>query len=197
MRLDSLIAVLAEDAAGGDDYPAGGVVAGVVAALAASLAAAAADSSRPEWSEAGGMRAQAQALHRRALTLARRDAAAYEAARQELLERGGEVGPGADDQERDRRLGRVVEQAAGPPLELAARAADIAELARVIAARGSGDVRADAMIAAHLAAAAAQAAARLVEINLVVSARPEIAERARRSAEAATDAAASAADLSI
>ncbi|MFL5861893.1 MAG: cyclodeaminase/cyclohydrolase family protein, partial [Solirubrobacteraceae bacterium] len=108
MRFDLLIAALAEDRAGGDDYPAGGVVAGVVAALAASLAAAAADSSRPEWSEAGGMRAQAQALRRRALTLARRDGAAYEAARHEVLKRRADVPPGADDEERDRRLGRVV-----------------------------------------------------------------------------------------
>jgi formiminotetrahydrofolate cyclodeaminase len=165
------IAAFAEELAEGDGYPAGGAVAALVAALAASLVAAAADRSRAEWGEAGGVRAQAQALHRRAVELAGRDAASYAVAREALAERvprSERHAPGSDQAARDWRLGEAVEQAAEPPLELAASAADIAALAAVVAAKGAGDVRADAAIAAVLGAAAARAAARLVRINLVV-----------------------------
>jgi methenyltetrahydrofolate cyclohydrolase len=178
-----------------DPYPSGGSAAAQAAALAASLAAAAADQSRARWEEAGGARAQAQALHRRAVDLAERGAAAYALARRALAERGLRAEAGAAEQHqqrRDWRLGAVVEEAAGPPLELAASAADIAELAGVIATRGADDVRADAVIAAELAAAAARAAARLVQINLVVGDNEETVALARGYAEAAAAAAASA-----
>lgn len=164
-----------------DTFPGGGTVAAVVAAQAAALAAAAADRSRAGWEEAGGMRAQAQALRRRAIELAERNTSAYAAARDALAQpRHGA---------RDWILGVTVEQAAGPPLELAASAADIAELAAVIATRGAEDVRADAAVAAILAAAATRAAARLVEINLVVG-HQDAAVRARGYADAAVAAAA-------
>jgi formiminotetrahydrofolate cyclodeaminase len=188
----SSIAAFAEelDAA---SYPGGGSAAALVAALAASLAAAAADRSRAGWEEAGGARAQAQALRRRAIELAERDAAAYAAAREALAQRSGDVAPGGGERQarRDWQLGSAVEQAAGPPLELAARAADIAELAAVIATRGAGDVRADAVVAAMLAAAASRAAAQLVQVNLVVGEQqPGVV--ARRYADAAAAAAAAA-----
>jgi methenyltetrahydrofolate cyclohydrolase len=189
------IASLADRLAESDAYPASGAVAAWVAALAASLAAAAADRSRAQWDEAGGARAQAQALERLATQLAERDAAAYAVARQALAQgrEGSEPGQTAEDQEaRDWRLGVAVEQAAGPPLELAARAADIAELAATVADHGADDVRADAVVAAVLAAAASRAAARLVEVNLVVGGDKHPAALARRYARAAADAAASA-----
>ena len=175
-------------------YPGGGAVASLVAALAASLAAAAADRSRTEWKEAGGARAQAQSLRRRAIELAERDAAAYATARDALtqsrLERqAGSVSEGQT--KRDWRLGVAVEEAAGPPLELAASGADIAELAALISARGAAEVKADAVIAAVLAAAATRAAAQLVKINLVVG-QQESSVQARRYADAAAAAAASA-----
>jgi methenyltetrahydrofolate cyclohydrolase len=174
-------------------YPGGGAVAALVAALAASLAAAAADRSRTGWDEAGGARAQAQALRRRAIELAERDAAAYAAARDALARRLLEPGvtPGAQQAARDWQLGTAVERAAGPPLELAATAADIAELGGVIATRGAADVRADAVVAALLAAAATRAAAQLVQINLVVG-EQQPAVLARRYADAAAAAAAAA-----
>jgi formiminotetrahydrofolate cyclodeaminase len=177
-----------------DPYPSGGSAVAQVAALAASLAASAADRSR-RWEEAGGARAQAQALHRRAVELAQRADEAYAVARQALSERGLGAGTEPADehqQARDWQLGVAVEQAARPPLELAAKAADIAELAGVIALRGADDVRADAVIAAELAAAAARAAARLVRINLVVGRDPQLVAVARSYAEAAAGAAASA-----
>jgi formiminotetrahydrofolate cyclodeaminase len=172
------------------------VVAALVAALAATLAAAAADRSREVWDEAGGARAQAHSLRGRAVSLAERDADTYAAARLALAERGIDIEPGDDPEQqraRDWRLGRAVMRAAKAPAELAASAADIAELAREIAARGAYDIRVDAVIAASLAAAAARAAAQLVEVNLVVGGDQEPAVRARTQADAAAAAAASAA----
>jgi methenyltetrahydrofolate cyclohydrolase len=182
-----LIAAVAEELAEGDGYPAGGAVAALVAALAGSLAAAAADRSRSEWNEAGGARAQAQALRRRALELAERDAVAYATAREALATRrpDSQLEASVEDQDaRDWRLGVAVKQAAGPPLELAASAADIAQLAAGIARFGAEDVRADAVVAAVLGAAAARAAAWLVQVNLVVGDQ-EPSVLARRYAEAA------------
>ena len=177
-------------------YPSGGVVAALVAALAASLAAAAADRSRDEWDEAAGARAQAQALRRRATELAERDRAEYALARQAFDQRGVEgplVRGQSRDGVRDWRLGVAVRQAAAPPLELAATAADIAQLAASIAQRGAGDVQADAVVAAGLAAAAARAAAVLVHVNLVLGGDRAPALRAARYADEAAAAARSAA----
>lgn len=179
-----------------DPYPAGGAVAAQVAELAASLAAAAADHSRDGWPEAGGARAQAQALGRRAAALGEQGAGRFLLARRALAERGvGTAATGETQAERDWRLRVAVEQAAEPPLELAACAADIAELAGLIATRAAAEVRVDAVIAAMLAAAAARAAGRLVQINLVVGDRqPAAAARGYAAAAAAAADAAEAAE---
>lgn len=180
-----------------DAYPSGGVIAARAAEMAASLAASVADHSRDEWAEAGGARAQAQALARRAAELGERGAGAYTAARRALEGRGVEPGsaPGAEAQaERDRRLGDAVAEAAAVPLELSVRAADIAALAGQIARRAPDDLRADVVVATLLAAAAARAAARLVEINLAVGERAP-AVVANEHADAAAAAAAAAAAL--
>jgi formiminotetrahydrofolate cyclodeaminase len=170
-------------------YPSGGAVAAEVAQLAASLLSAAADHSRDHWPEAGCARAQAQALRRRAARLAERGAGAYELAREALAQRAVAAIHGEAD--RDWRLGAALEQAADAPLELAANAADIAELAKEIARRAPDEVHADVVIAALFAAAAARAAAGLVAINLAVGGK-QPAVVARRYAEAAATAAAAA-----
>jgi formiminotetrahydrofolate cyclodeaminase len=179
-RLATAITAFAEELDEGGAQPVSGAVAALVTALAASVAAAAAERSRADWNEAGGARAQAQALRRRAVELAERDAAAYALAREALAER-------VDDW----RLGDAVERAAEPPLALAASAADVAQLARAIADRGAGDVRADALVAATLAAAAARVAAHLVHINLVVGGDQQPAVLAQSYAESAAAAAGS------
>ena len=178
-----------------DPYPSGGSAAAQVAALAAAVAAAAADRSRERWDQAGGARAQAQALQRRAVELAERDQRVYALARRALAQRGqpADGEPSEENQPAtDWRLGCVLEAAAGPPLELAASAADIAQLAGMIALQGADEVRADAVIAADLAATAARSAARLVQINLVVGGDRRMAAIARGYADAAASAAASA-----
>jgi glutamate formiminotransferase/formiminotetrahydrofolate cyclodeaminase len=193
-RLAAAITAFADELDDGGAEPVSGSVAALVTALAASLASAAADRSRAEWEEAGGARAQAQALRRRAVELAERDAAAYALAREAYAQRGSASDTaemGEDQEARDWRLGDAVERAAEPPLQVAATAADVAELARAIADRGAGDVRADALIAAALAAAAARAAAHLVRINLVVGRDQAPAALAQSYADAAGSAAAS------
>jgi methenyltetrahydrofolate cyclohydrolase len=186
--------------AAADPNPSGGAAAAHVAALAASVAAAAADRSRERWEEAGGACAQAQALRRRAIELAEREQGAYAVAREALAQRGRPRPAGSPrehQQARDWRLRVAVEEAAAPPLELAASAADIALLAGVRAAQCSDEVRADAVIAAELAAAAASAAARLVQINLVTGGETQFAVAARGYAETAAAAAASASAAAI
>jgi formiminotetrahydrofolate cyclodeaminase len=186
-----LVAELTDGFAQGGGYPAGGAVAALVAAMAASLIAAAADRSREEWDEAAGARAQAQALVRRAAVLVELEQVQYAQARLALQARQEETE--APDEIRDWALGLAIRSAAAPPLELAATAADIAELASTVAARGAGDVRPDAVVAATLAASAARSAAVLVQVNLVVGGDSEDAAQAVRAAEAAAQAAAAAA----
>lgn len=182
---DQHVAEVLELLAGDGTRPAGGPAAAIVAGLAATLAAAAADRSREEWPEAAGTRAQALALRRRILDLASEDAAAYAAARTALANRGGE----GDVEIRDAQLGEAVRLAADVPLQIGAVAGDVAALAALVASHGAPDVQTDAAIASLLAAAAAQAAARLVEINLVAGADPELVARARSRADAAVRAA--------
>lgn len=185
---------LSEQLAAGDVHPPGGAIAALVAAWAASLAAAAADRSRAEWEDAGGARAQAQALRTRALKLAQSGAQAHAEAVAKLKARGRDGEPKEERTEvRDWRLGHAVEQAAEPPLDLAACGLDIAQLAQTISIHAAGDVRADAVVAAQLAAAAAAAGAHLVAINLVVGGDREPAMRARTLAQAAAAAAAASA----
>jgi formiminotetrahydrofolate cyclodeaminase len=191
-RLIEAATELSEPLAAGNADPAGGAIAAVVAALAASLAAAAAEGSSDRWGEAGGARAQAQALRRRALLLGERDVDAYAVARAALAERGeeGEHDGGHErDEAGDWRLGQAVRRAAEPPMELAACALDIAQLAQLIATHAAEDIRADAVIAATLAAASASAAAHLVEVNLVAGSDDQLSTRARGFASAAAAAA--------
>jgi hypothetical protein len=78
---------------------------------------------------------------------------------------------------------------------LSACALTVAQLAELIASNAAGEVRADAAVAAQLAAAAARAGAHLVEINLVVGGDRQPAVHARELAEAAAVAAAQASAL--
>jgi methenyltetrahydrofolate cyclohydrolase len=188
----ALVGRLAE----GDVEPPGGAIAALVAAWAAALAGAAADRSREHWDGAAGARAQAQSLRTRALRLLERGARAHAEAMDTLAGRGRPAGSDSERaQLRDWRLGEAVKQAAEPPLELSACALSVAQLAQLISAHAAGEVRADAAVAAQLAAAAASAGAHLVEINLVVGGDRRPAVHARQLAEAAASAAAQACAL--
>lgn len=152
--------------------PGAGPAAALTAAAAAALVAMAARFSRDTWSEAGTTVAQAEALRRRAVQLARDDADALEAF---LAARDPAVEP--RQEARDFQLGRTLERAADVPLAIAETACDVALLAVHTAERGDGDVRADAVTAAVLAHGVARAAAHLVEVNLASGVEDERVRR--------------------
>ena len=153
-----------------------GASAGMVVGLVAALLEEIARSSGDGWPEAGGAIAQATALRRRSLRLARADAAAYAEGRDALLSlstRGpteeGDV-PG---------LTEALNRAAEVPLQIAEAATDAVTLAALIAERAKYDLRADAAGAACLASGATAAATHLVEVNLATQAPDERLGRAR------------------
>jgi formiminotetrahydrofolate cyclodeaminase len=90
-----------------------------------------------------------------------------------------------EDPDRSRRVADARSQASRSPLEVARVAAEVAELAADLAHAGNPNLAGDAIAGALLAEAAAQAAARLVEINLDRGAMvDEARESARRAASA-------------
>ena len=123
--------------------------------------------------------AQAEALSVRLTRLAEEDEDALAAARAAFPN----AEPEASDPRRDFAFGKVLDRAAAVPLAIAEACADVAVLARALAARVDPAHGPDLEAAARLAAGAARAAAHLVEINLAVGADDERARRARRAAE--------------
>jgi formiminotetrahydrofolate cyclodeaminase len=91
----------------------------------------------------------------------------------------------ADDPRREPRLRAASSGAAEVPLLIAEAAAEVAELARTVAGTGKVHLRGDALAGADLAAGAARAAARLVEINLEQFAGDPRLARARTAVERA------------
>lgn len=163
--------------------------AAIAAALAASLVTRTARRAA-QWPEAPGTVAQAEALRRRLLSLARRDHDAHQRASM-LLGRAGVPEPAdghAAPGDRDRELAAALHRAATVPLAIAEAAADVAVIAASGARHGPPHCRADAQAAADLAHGAAVAAARLVRVNLAVSPGHELARRAQTAVETADDA---------
>jgi methenyltetrahydrofolate cyclohydrolase len=137
-------------------------------------------------SESGGLAAQADALRARTAALAQLDSDAYEAA---LGAREAHEGLRAD--RRDWEIGQAFARAAEPPLEIARAAADVAELAAQLVQDGDPRVRADALAAGALAAAAARGAVWLVSVNLTsFEGDPRVAEAEQLAAAAERSAAA-------
>jgi methenyltetrahydrofolate cyclohydrolase len=161
--------------------PGGGSAAALVTAIAAGLLAKVARGSTGSWQEAAGVAAQAECLRDRATPLAQADAEQYEAALRARAETGDEQG-----ERRDFALGRAYARAAEPPLQIVRAANDVAQLAIAVAESGNPALRADAVTAALLAAAAASAGAELVAVNLTASASdPRVLEAAKLAEEAA------------
>jgi formiminotetrahydrofolate cyclodeaminase len=147
--------------------PGGGsALAFAVTAGAAVLAMAARVSGEP------GLVAQAEALRARAAPLAQLNAESFEEAH---AARDGKEA--LRPEQRDWELGRAFARAAEPPLEIARAGADVAELAAELAEAGDPRVRADALAAAALGAAAARGAVALVAANLTaLDGDPRVAE---------------------
>jgi formiminotetrahydrofolate cyclodeaminase len=123
-----------------------------------------------------GMAHRARELRERALELAEIELNAYAPVLEALrLPR--------DDRARAGRLAAARTEASQSPLEVTQVAAEVADMAADIARAGNPNLAGDAIAGALLAEASAQAAARLVAINLtdgpMVSQAAEFAGRAR------------------
>jgi formiminotetrahydrofolate cyclodeaminase len=178
--LDLTFAELLDELAG-PLPPGGGSALGLTVAIAASVVAMAARASKESWGAAGGVAAQAEELRARAAPLAQRDAEIYD---QALVVRKDAAALPAE--KRDWEIGKAFAAAAEPPLEIARVATDVAELAADVAVWGDPRVRADAVAAATLAAAAARGAVTLVAVNLTaVAGDPRVAEAERLAVTAA------------
>jgi formiminotetrahydrofolate cyclodeaminase len=151
--------------------PGAGPLAAQVTASAAELLAKLARGAADTWAEAGAVAAQAQSLHDRAAPLGEQASRAYE----EALAAAGS----------DHEVGEAYARAAEPPLRIAETAADVAALAALVARNGDPAHRADAVVAALLAAGCARAAAELVAANLTASANDDLLRRAVALAEEA------------
>jgi formiminotetrahydrofolate cyclodeaminase len=184
--LDQPVRDFLDEIAAAGTTPAGGSVAALVAACAAALLAKIARASSG-WSESTGVAAQADSLRERATALVQEVAEEYEAALRARADESEAAGP-----RRDFALGRAYARAAEPPLQLARLAADVAQLAVVVAQNSDPALRADAVTAASLAAGAAGAAAELVAVNLTASATDPRVKEARQLEEDAARAAAEA-----
>ena len=159
--------------------PGGGAAAAIAAAMAAALVAMAARLSA-DWPDGRGVVAQASSLRRRLAELAQSDADVYRETLR-ILEHRAEI----PAERRDHELGQALARAAQTPLTIAEAAADVALLAAEATERADPKLRPDADVATALAAAAAQAAARLVEINLSAARDDARVAQARTAAEAA------------
>jgi formiminotetrahydrofolate cyclodeaminase len=167
--------------AAADPVPGAGSAAAFTAAGAAALVAMTAGLT-DDWPEAPGVIAQALSLQERLAELAQADADVYAESLEALAAK-----PEAADERRDFELGRALDRAARAPLAIAERAHDVALLAAHAAEHVRLDIQPDAQAAGELAAAAASAAARLVEVNLTAT---EDDPRVRQARRAAHDAAA-------
>ncbi|HEX5029200.1 MAG TPA: cyclodeaminase/cyclohydrolase family protein [Gaiellaceae bacterium] len=160
LRLEELLDRISDDGLA----PGGGSASALTVAFAARLVAMVARCS-PDWQEAGGIVAQANAIGERAVHLAGADGRAWETALAAL--RDAEAADG-DDPRRSFALEQKLEAAASVPLEIAALGADVATLAAETGDNCEATYRADAAAAAALAAGGAAAAAHLVRVNLGV-----------------------------
>jgi formiminotetrahydrofolate cyclodeaminase len=164
--------------------PGGGSVAAFTTEMAACLAAMTARFARGHWEGAAGALAQAEALRHRAAPLAAQDAVAYEDVLTAMR-----MPKDLEPEVRNTLIGETLGRAADAPLEIAECAADVAALAAEIAISGNQNVRGDAAAASVLAAASAQVAAILVEVNLATTEDDQRVERARALALGADEAA--------
>jgi len=165
VSLETFLAAVAERTAA----PGGGAAAAAGCALGAALAEMAA-----RFAGRDDDAARAAGLVAEALRLGEADLTAY-----------APVLAAAGDPE---RLAAAKAAAAETPLAIAETAAQVVELSRALAHAGNPSLRGDALAGADLAAGAARAAARLVEINLSDAPDDPRVARARAALARASDA---------
>jgi len=178
------MSALLEGLASDRPVPAGGSAAAVVIAVAAALLEKAARLSTVQWASAEVALEQAHSLRLRAEELVEADSLAYMSLVEALRSAKGVRGKA-----RERAIAPARAATIDVPLAIARLAAEAVELANALAEHGNPNLRADAMVAATLAAAAATAAARLIAVNLS-GARDSRLNEADQIARAAADKAA-------
>ncbi len=157
LSLDELLDAFARD----DPAPGGGGAAVVAVAMSAALCAMAARLSWRQMPGAPDIVTEALAIRSALAPLGEEDAAAYGrviAARR--------LADGPDPSERRRRVLEALSGANDVPLATARAGARVTLLAADVAESGNPTVRGDAVVAAVLAGAGAEAAGALVRINL-------------------------------
>ena len=182
--LDMRVGEFLEELAAAQPAPGGGSAAALAVALAAALCAMTAELSARHLNDAPRLAADSRGLLHRAAPLAQADADAYAGV---LAARRAPGQP--DGTQRKERVAAALARASEVPLEVTQLGDRVAALAAKIAGGGNPAVRGDALTAARLAAAAAQAAAVLVQINLAGTPDdPRPASAARLAAQAARQA---------
>ncbi len=141
--------------------PAGGSAAAAGVVIAAALLEKAAQLSLRHWDGAAAVHERAHALRLHSEELIEADVHAYlgfvEAVRSAR---------GMDGESRERIIGPARAQAVDVPMAVVRAAAEVAVLARQVAAHGNPNLRSDAMVAGVLAAAGARAATITMSANL-------------------------------
>ena len=117
---------------------------------------------------------RAAVLRRQAATLVDADASAYTA-----YVKAVRAAKGLHTAERERLLGPVRGAIIEVPLKIVRSAAEVTDLAADMALRGNPNLRSDAMVAAHLAAAAARSAEATLTANLRADVKDERLAEAR------------------
>ncbi len=182
--LECSVADLLEGFATRQPTPGGGGAAALTAAMAAGLLGMAARFSTSQLVDAAGRAAHADRVRTQVAALAEQDAEAYQAVLAAFA-----LPRDADSDVRRRQIRRSLERAARVPTEIAEAASGIAIEAAELTGRCNPNLRGDAFAAATLAAAAAQAAAELVRLNVELGELGgDLADRAARAAKAAADA---------
>jgi formiminotetrahydrofolate cyclodeaminase len=162
--------------------PAGGSATAAAVAMAAALLEKAAVLSAKHWRGAAAAGERAHALRLRAEELLEEDAHAYLAFVEALR-----AAMGMNAEARGRSVGPAHSKTVDVPLAVVRSATEVVELAAALAGHGNPNLRADAVVAATLAAAAAEAGAGLMAVNLFDSPSDPRLEEARSLAKAARE----------
>jgi len=157
--LDQSVSAFLDQIAAEEPAPGGGAVAAVVTAMAAGLVGMGARFSRKHWDGWKSVATEADAIREQVAQLAQADADAF-------AEYLAAIRLPKDEQERDQAIARATDRAAAVPLEIAAAAAKVADLAAALAENGNPNLKDDAVSAALFAEAVARATANLVAVNL-------------------------------
>jgi methenyltetrahydrofolate cyclohydrolase len=150
--------------------------------VAAALLEKAAVLSSKHWSGAAAAAERAHALRLQAEELLEEDAHAYLAFVEALR-----VAKGMSGEERARLVGPAHSKTVNVPLAIVRSGAEVVDIAAALAAHGNPNLRADAVVAATLAAAAAEAGGGLMAVNLSDTPGDPRLEEARHLAKAARE----------